>query len=60
MEEPRRRDVDILGWGVGGGFVRVELFSGVVPGDPKSGEYVSLGMGPVMVSMLAWVWGLSW
>ena len=36
MEEPHRRDVDILGWGVGGGFVRVELLSGVVPRDRKS------------------------
>ena len=43
MEEPRRRDADILGWGVGEGFVRVELFSGVVPRDRKSGKYVSLG-----------------
>ena len=47
MEEPRRRDVDILGWevGVGGVFVRVDLLSGVVPRDRKSGEYVNLGMG---------------
>ena len=44
MEEPRRRDVDILGWG-GGGFVWVDLLSGVVPRDRKSGEYVNLGMG---------------
>ena len=38
MEEPRLRDVDILGlgWGGGGG-VRVELWSGVVPRDRKSG-----------------------
>ena len=51
----RRRDVDILGWGkgwggggrrgVGGGFVRVDLLSGVVPRDRKSGGYVSLDMG---------------
>ena len=45
MEEPRRRDVDILGWRVGGGGVRVELWSGVVPRDRKSGESVSLDMG---------------
>ena len=34
-------------WGVGGGgvFVRVDLLSGVVPRDRKSGEYVNLGMG---------------
>ena len=30
--------------GVGGGFVRVELFPGVVPRDRKSGVYVSLSM----------------
>ena len=35
MEKPRLRDVDILGWGGGG--VRVELWSGVVPKDCKSG-----------------------
>ena len=29
----------------GGGFVRVELLSGVVPRDRKSGGYVSLDMG---------------
>ena len=47
MEEPRRRDVDILGWGGwgGGGFVWVDLLSGLVPRDRKSGEYVNLGMG---------------
>ena len=33
------------GWGVGGVFVRVDLLSGVVPRDRKSGEYVNLGMG---------------
>ena len=43
MEEPRSRDVDILGWGVGGGGVRVELWSDVVPRDRKSEESVSLG-----------------
>ena len=41
MEEPRLRDVDILGWfgggGGGGGGVRVELWRGVVPRDRKSG-----------------------
>ena len=45
MEEPRRRDVDILGWRVRGVFVRVDLLSGVVPRGRKSGEYVNLGMG---------------
>ena len=46
MEEPRRRDVDILGWGgVGGGGVQVELWSDVVPRDHNSEESVSLGMG---------------
>ena len=49
MEEPRRRDVDILGWGVGRVFVRVDLLSGVVPRDRKSGEYVNLGMGQSFV-----------
>ena len=44
VEEPRHRDVDILGWGVGGGGVRVEMWSGV-PRDGKSRESVSLGMG---------------
>ena len=33
------------GGGVGGVFVRVDLLSGVVPRDHKSGEYVNLGMG---------------
>ena len=37
--------VDILGWGVRGGSVRVELWSGVVPRDRKSRESVGLGMG---------------
>ena len=41
MEKPRRRDDDILGEGG----VRVELRSGVVPRDRKSGESVCLGMG---------------
>ena len=45
MEEPRSRDVDIMGWGVGGGGVRVELWFGVVPRDRTSEESVSLGMG---------------
>ena len=48
VEEPRRRDVDILGCGVGGGGVRVQLWSGVVPRDRKSGESVSLGMGLIL------------
>ena len=39
MEEPRLRDVDNLEGGVvGGGFVWVDLLSGVVPRDLKSGE----------------------
>ena len=54
MEEPRCRDVDILGWGVGGVFVRVDLLSGVVPRDRKSGEYVNLGMGH------SFVYGYHW
>ena len=37
MEEPRRRGVGILGWGVGGGGVQVELWSGMVQRDCKSG-----------------------
>ena len=45
MEEPRLRDVDILGWGVGEGFIWVELLYGVVPRDRKSGGYVSLDTG---------------
>ena len=39
----------LISWGggcwVGGVFVRVDLLSGVVPRDRKSGEYVNLGMG---------------
>ena len=38
MEEQRRRDVDILGWGVGRGGDRVDLWSDVVPRDRKSGD----------------------
>ena len=44
MEEPCGRDVDIFRSGVGGGGVRLELWSGVVPRDCKSGESVGLGM----------------
>ena len=40
--------------GGGGGFVRVELFSGVVPGDRKSGDYVSRGMGHSFVKGYHW------
>ena len=53
VEEPHRRDVDILGWAVEGGFIRVE-FSGVVPRDRKSGEYVNLGMGHSLVKGYHW------
>ena len=54
MEEPRRRDVDVLGWGVGEGFVWVELLSGVVLRDRKSGGYVSLDMGHSFVKGYHW------
>ena len=50
MEEPRHRDVDILvEGGKGGGSGSGEV--GVVLRDPKSGESVSLGMGP------SYTWG---
>ena len=47
MEKPLRRNVDILGGGGGGRGrgVGEQLWSGVVPGDRKSGEVVGLGMG---------------
>ena len=54
MEEPRLRDVYVLGLGVGGGFVQVELLSGVVPRDRKSGGYVSLDMGHSFVKGYHW------
>ena len=57
VEEPRRRDVDILGWwekGGWGGRGPVELWSGVVPRYRKSGESVSLGMGH------SFTWGYHW
>ena len=38
MEDPRRRDVDIVGWGVGGGGVRVELWSGHGGRQPSSDD----------------------
>ena len=44
VEEPRRRDVDVLVV-VGGGGVLVELRFAVVLRDRKSEESVSLGMG---------------
>ena len=54
MEEPRRRDVDILGWGLGGGGVRIELWSDVVPRNRKSGESVSVGMGYSLIRGFHW------
>ena len=54
VEEPRRRDVDVLGWGMGRGGVRVELWSGVVPRDRKSEESVRLGTGH------SCTWGYHW
>ena len=44
MEEPRRRDVDILGWRVGGGGVRIELCSDVVPRDRRP-SHLSIHVG---------------
>ena len=45
----------LISWGGGGErFVRVELFSGVVPRDRKSGGYVSLGMGHSFVKGYHW------
>ena len=47
VQEPRRRDVDVLvGAEGGGGGVQVELRCGVVPSHRKSGESVNLGVGP--------------
>ena len=49
MEEPRRRDVGV---GVGGGGVRVQLWSAVVPRDRKSEESESLGS--YRLAILCW------
>ena len=46
----------MISWGGGWGEVLfgVELFSGVVPRDRKSGGYVSLGMGHSFVKGYHW------